>query len=91
MPQRYRLQSGELAPGLLLPPEIQRRLRLLLTNIEAANSPVNCMIAQANAQGACLGLDMGQVLARSTIERLEILVDNVASERLAELAGDSLP
>ncbi len=91
MPQRYRLQSGELAPGLLLPPEIQRRLRLLLTNIEAANSPVNCMIAQANAQGACLGLDMGQVLARSTIERLEILVDNVASERLAEPAGDSLP
>jgi len=49
------------------------------------------MIAQANAQGACLGLDMGQVLARSTIERLEILVDNVASERLAEPAGDSLP
>lgn len=91
MPQRYRLPSGELAPGLLLPPEIQRRLRLLLANIEAANSPVNCMIAQANAQGACLGLDMGQVLARSTIERLEILVDNVASERLAELAGDSLP
>ena len=91
MPQRYRLPSGELAPGLLLPPEIQRRLRQLLANIEAANSPVNCMIAQANAQGACLGLDMGQVLARSTIERLEILVDNVASERLAELAGDSLP
>ncbi|WP_095065269.1 hypothetical protein [Pseudomonas sp. Irchel s3f19] len=91
MPQRYRLPSGELAPGLLLPPEIQRRLRLLLANIEAANSPVNYMIAQANAQGACLGLDMGQVLARSTIERLEILVDNVASERLAELAGDSLP
>lgn len=88
MPQRYRFPSGELAPGLVLPPEIQRRPRLLLASIEAANSPVNCLIAQANAQGACLGLDMGHVLPRSDIERVEILVDNVACQRLAELAGD---
>lgn len=91
MSQRYRLPSGELAPGLVLPPEIQRRLRLALSSIEAANSHVNCLIAQATAQGACLGLDMGHVLARSDIDRLEILVDNVASQRLAELASDSLP
>ncbi|AFK67257.1 hypothetical protein YSA_00888 [Pseudomonas putida ND6] len=37
------------------------------------------MIAQANAQGACLGLDMGDLLLRSDIERVEIPVDNVAS------------
>lgn len=88
MSQRYRFPSGELAPGLVLPAEIQRRLRLLLASIESANSPVNCLIAQANAQGACLGLDMGRVLFRSDIERVEILIGNVASQRLAELAGD---
>ncbi|WEL56730.1 hypothetical protein PZ739_06055 [Pseudomonas kermanshahensis] len=91
MTQRYSVPSGELAPGLVLPTDIQRRLRLVLESIEAANSPVNCLIAQANAQGVCLGLDMGRVLARSDIERVEILVDNVASQRLAELACDGLP
>ena len=90
MAQRYGFPNGELVPGLVLPPEIQRRLRMLLASIEAANSPVNCLIAQANAQGACLGLDMGHVLPRSDIERIEILVDNVACQRLAELAGDVL-
>lgn len=89
MTQRYRFPSGELAPGLVLPPDIQRRLRLALASIEAANSPMNCLIAQASAQGVCLGLDMGHVLARIDIERVEILVDNVASQRLAELAGDA--
>jgi hypothetical protein len=49
---------------------------------------VNCLIAQANAHGACAGLDIGRVLARSDIERVEILIDNVANERLAELADD---
>lgn len=91
MSQRYRFPSGELTPGLVLPPDIQRRLRLALASIEAANSPVNCLIAQATAQGVCLGLDIGHVLARSDIERIEILVDNVASQRLAELAGDAQP
>lgn len=91
MPQRYRFPSGELAPGLVLLPEIQRRLRLALASIEAANSHVNCLIAQATAQGICLGLDIGHVLARSDIDRIEILVDNVASQRLAELAGDTQP
>lgn len=89
MTKRYRFQSGELAPGLVLPPEIQRRLRLLLASIKAANSPVNCLIARANAQGTCLGPDMGHVLLRSEIERVEILVNNVACQRLAELAGDA--
>lgn len=91
MPQRYRFPSGELAPGLVLPAEIQRRLRLALASIEAANSHVNCLIAQATAQGVCLGLDMGHVLARSDIDRMEILVDSVASQRLAELASDAQP
>lgn len=91
MTQRYRFPSGELAPGLVLPSDIQRRMRLALASIEAANSPVNCLIAQATAQGVCLGLDMGHVLARHDIERMEILVDNVASQRLAELACDVQP
>ena len=91
MPQRYRFPSGELAPGLVLPPEIQSRLRLALASIESADSPVNCLIAQAKAEGVCLGLDMGHVLARSDIDRVEILVDDVASLRLAELAGDAQP
>ncbi|WP_295485913.1 hypothetical protein [uncultured Pseudomonas sp.] len=47
------------------------------------------MIAQANAQGACLGLDIGHFLLRSDIERVEILIDNVVSQRLAELADDA--
>lgn len=91
MHQRYRSPNGELVPGLVLPPEIQRRLGLALASIKAANSPVNCLIAQATAQGVCLGLDMGHVLARTDIDRVEILVDNVASLRLAELARDAHP
>ncbi|MCE0938183.1 hypothetical protein LU667_14440 [Pseudomonas kurunegalensis] len=91
MPQRYRFASGELAPGLVLPPDIQRHLRLALAAIEAADSPVNCLIAQAKAEGVCLGLDMGHVLACPDIERVEILIDNVASQRLAELACDAQP
>lgn len=59
MPQRYRFPSGELAPGLVLPPDIQRHLRLALAAIEAADSPVNCLIAPAKAEGVCLGLEMG--------------------------------
>jgi|GEM_PF-442748 len=89
MTLRYRFPSGELAPGLVLPPDIQRRHRLLLASIEAASSPVNCLIAQAKAQGACLGYEMGRVLARSNIERVEGLVDNVAGKRLAEPAGNA--
>lgn len=89
MPQRYRFPCGELAPNLVLPPDIQRRLRVALASIEVADSPVNCLIAQAKAEGICLGLDIGQVLARHDIQRLEILVDNVACLRLAELAGDA--
>lgn len=91
MTQQHRFPGGELAPGLVLPPEIQRRLRRALASIEAANSHVNCLIAQATAQGVCLGLDIGHVLARSDIDRMEILVDNVANQRLAELASDALP
>ncbi|WP_447739586.1 hypothetical protein [Pseudomonas laurentiana] len=91
MSQRFRFSSGELAPGLVLPPNIQRRLHLALASIEAANSPVNCLIAKATAQSVCLGLDMRRVLARLEIERVEILVDNVASQRLSELTSDALP
>ncbi|WP_406669762.1 hypothetical protein [Pseudomonas putida group bacterium ESBL64] len=91
MHQRYTIPSGELTAGLVLPLDIQRRLRAILASIEVANSPVNCLIAQATAQGVCLGLNMGKVLARSDIERIEILVDNVTGQRLAELACDTQP
>jgi hypothetical protein len=90
MIQSYRFSSGELAPNLVLPPEIQRGLRLLLATIESACSPVNCLIAQANAHGVCLGLDIGHVIARSDIERVEILIDNTATQRMAELADVTL-
>lgn len=91
MPQRYRFPCGELSPGLELPPDIQRRLRLVLASIEAADSPVNCLIAQAKAEGVCLGLNMAHALARPDIERVEILIDNAASYRMAELAADRQP
>ena len=88
MPQRYRLHCRELAPGLVLPPDLQKLLRLVLASIETADSAVNCLIAQAKAEGVCLGLDTGHVLPRPHIERVEILIDNAASYRLAELACD---
>jgi len=89
--QRHRVPTGELAPCLVLPPERHRLLRLVLVKVEGASSPVNCLIAQANAEGVCLGLDIGQVLAHSDIERVEFLIDQVASQRLAELADDAPP
>lgn len=45
MPQRYRLHCRELAPGLVLPPDLQKLLRLVLASIETADSAVNCLIA----------------------------------------------
>lgn len=64
---------------------------MLLASIEGSNGPVDCLIAQATAQGVCLGLDMRQGLARPDVERIEILVVNVADLRLAELAYDAQP
>ncbi|WKU97178.1 hypothetical protein Q3407_07695 [Pseudomonas fulva] len=52
--------------------------------------PVNCLVAQANAHGVRLGLDIGHVISRSDIERVEILIDNSATQRMAELADDIL-
>jgi len=49
------------------------------------------LIAQATAQGVCLGLDMSQELACTDIEHVEIPVDNVASQQLDELACDAEP
>lgn len=70
MIQSYRFSSGELAPDLVLPPEIQRSLRLLFATIDSACSPESCLVAQANAHGVRLGLDMGHVISRSDIERV---------------------
>ncbi|HDS1059332.1 hypothetical protein [Pseudomonas putida] len=65
--------------------------RLLLLSERRLNSPVDYLIAQADAKGAWLGLDMGHVLPLTDIDRLEILFDNVASQRLAELGSDAQP
>jgi len=89
MSQRYQFPSGELAHTLVLPPDIQRRLAL--ASIGPANIPVNCHIAQATAHNVCLGLDIGQVLTRAVIDRMEILFDNVANQRLAEMVSDAQP
>lgn len=75
---------GELVPGLVLPPAIHGELRQLLARIEAAGAaeyPRAC----ARAEGVVRGLEVGQVLEQARIERLYLLIEDVATARALEL------
>ncbi|WP_439254401.1 hypothetical protein [Pseudomonas monteilii] len=78
--------ESELLPGLVLPPPFQNAFRKRLADIGQADSAVNCLIAQARAEGMVEGLEtVTQGIPTGQIERLYLLIEQAASERLAEL------
>lgn len=85
MSHGYRKGVGELAPKLILPSSYQQRLRIALADIEEASSPDLCQLAKQLAIGLVGGLELAKALEPERIERLFILIENVASARLLAL------
>ena len=79
-----------LPPGLVLPSAYEAALRRRLDDIDRANSPANCLIAQARAEGLVEGLEVGtQGIPANHIERLYLLIEAAAMARLQTLVGES--
>ncbi|MDT3750465.1 hypothetical protein [Pseudomonas kurunegalensis] len=76
----------ELPAGLVLPAAYEAALRRRLVDIEGATTPVNCLIAQARAEGMveCLETVTHGIPAHH-IERLYLLIENVTNQRLTVL------
>ncbi|MDH1401240.1 hypothetical protein N5D79_08440 [Pseudomonas sp. GD03817] len=80
--------ADEFIPGLVLPPAYHGVLRKRLTEIDIANSPANCLIAQARAGGMVESLELLKALEADQIERLYLVVEQAAMARLQELERD---
>lgn len=89
MSNRYgNAKPGEFLPGLILPPVIHAQLRKRLTEIAVADSPVNCLIAQARAEGLVEALELLKAVEAAAVERLYLVIDQDATKRLEELSRD---
>lgn len=88
MARTFRNGVGELAPGLVLPGQYQKKLRDRLAGIEEANSPANTEGARREAIGMVGGLELARALAPDQIERLYMLIEDAAAVRFLELEGE---
>lgn len=79
------MHNGEFLPGLVLPAGYHGVLRQRLAEMNNADTAVNCLIAQARAEGMVEALELVQALDSSRIERLYQLVLDTATARLLEL------
>ena len=82
-------KPGEFLPGVILPPVIHAQLRKRVMEIGVAGSAVNCLIAQARAESLVEALELLKAVEASVIERLYLLIDQEATQRLAELNRES--
>ncbi|MCJ7854592.1 hypothetical protein [Pseudomonas monteilii] len=83
MPPRDR---NELMTCVVLPPAYDAALRRRLADIDKADSAVNCLIAQARAEGMVEGLETGtHGIPANHIERLYLLIEDAATARLLGL------
>lgn len=86
MSERYgNAGPGEFLPGLIMPAAIHGQLRKRLMEIDHADTPVNCLIAQARAESLVEALELLRALQAAAVERLYVLIDNAAEVRLREL------
>lgn len=61
-------------------------------SVLTASQPIPIYLLDVSCcAGACLGPNMAHALTRPDIEHVEILIDNVASYRMAELAANGQP
>ncbi|WP_406821524.1 hypothetical protein ACJA3S_08760 [Pseudomonas sp. KnCO4] len=79
------MHNDEFLPGLVLPAAYHGVLRQRLAEVDVADTAVNCLIAQARAEGMVEGLELVQALDRARLERLYQLVLDTATARLAAL------
>ncbi|WP_258911762.1 hypothetical protein [Pseudomonas putida] len=77
-----------LPPGLVLPTAYEAALRRRLGDIEDAATPVNCLIAQARAEGMveCLETVTHGIPAGHT-ERLYLVIEDATNRPLAVLGA----
>ncbi|MBF8702512.1 hypothetical protein [Pseudomonas putida] len=80
--------SHELVPGLALHTAYEAALRRRLVDIDDAATPVNCLIAQARAEGIveCLETVTHGIPAGHT-ERLYLVIEDATNRRLAVLGA----
>ncbi|MGG4657926.1 hypothetical protein ACLPJF_05935 [Pseudomonas vlassakiae] len=87
MSNRYgNAHPGEFLPGVTMPPEIHGLLRKRLSEIDMCDSAVNCLVAQARAEGLVESLEILKAIPAQAIERLYLLIEEAAQTRLGELA-----
>lgn len=79
------MHNDEFLPGLVLPAAYHGVLRQRLAEVDVADTAVNCLIAQARAEGMVEGMELVQALDCARIERLYQLVLDTATARLAAL------
>jgi len=78
-------RNGVLA-AVVLPAAYDAALRRRLADIDNADSAVNCLIAQARAEGLVEGLEAGtQGIPANHIERLYLLIEAATTARLQAL------
>lgn len=78
-------EGGPLVPKLVMPAVIEVELRKELARLEKADTPVNCMILQAGTEALVKALELLKAIPAADVERLYVLIDNVASARMLEL------
>ncbi|MEN5305381.1 hypothetical protein [Pseudomonas sp. TWI628] len=79
------MANDEFLPGLVLPAGYHGALRQRLAEMANAGTAVNCLIAQARAEGMVEALELVKARDSSRIERLYQLVIDTATARLDAL------
>ncbi|WP_286919777.1 hypothetical protein [Pseudomonas sp. UBA6753] len=81
-------KPGEFLPGIIMPPEIHGLLRKRVAEIEVSETAVNCLIAQARAESLVEALEILRAVDSQAVERLYVMIENMAQARLAELGAE---
>lgn len=80
-------RNGVLA-AVVLPSAYDAALRRRLDDIDRANSPADCLIAQARAEGLVEALEtVTQGIPAGHIERLYLVIEDATNRRLAVLGA----
>jgi len=82
-------KPGEFLAGIIMPAEIHGLLRQRVTQIDACDTAVNCLIAQARAESIVEALEVLRALEASAIERLYLMISETARKRLDTLGADN--
>ncbi|MCX2708340.1 MULTISPECIES: hypothetical protein [unclassified Pseudomonas] len=82
------MSTGEILPGITLPPVIHGLLRKRLTEIQVSDTAVNCLISQARAASLAEALEVLHAIPKDAVERLYVMIEHEASQRLDAIAKE---